>query len=92
MTCYQEFTCPKCGINPSKSGQSTQGIQRYRCQNQYCPTKTFMLEYCYNAYEPSTKKQIVDMAINSSSIRDTARTLQINKNTVISTLRIVLFK
>ena len=46
-----------------------------------------MLEYCYNAYEPSTKKQIVDMAINSSGIRDTAKTLQINKNTVISTLK-----
>ena len=46
-----------------------------------------MLEYCYNAYEPGIKEQIVDMAINSSGIRDTAKVLQINKNTVIRTLK-----
>jgi len=78
----------------TKSGWSAQGIQRYRCQNQDCPTKTFMLEYCYNAYEPGIKEQIVDMAINSSGIRDTARVLQINKHSDqdIYKKRIVLFK
>jgi IS1 family transposase len=46
-----------------------------------------MLNYCYKAYEPGIKEQVVDMAINSSGIRDTARVLKINKNTVISTLK-----
>lgn len=88
MTCYQEITCPNCCSNHiTKSGWSTQGIQRYRCQKQDCPTKTFMLKYCYKAYEPGIKEQIVDMAINSSGIRDTARVLKINKNTVIRTLK-----
>jgi transposase-like protein len=70
-----------------RSGWSERGIQRYRCQQQDCPTKTFMQEYHYKAYEPGIKEQIVEMAINSSGIRDTARVLKINKNTVISTLK-----
>jgi len=46
-----------------------------------------MLDYCYKGYEPGIKKQIVEMAINGSGIRDTARVLNINKNTVINTLK-----
>jgi transposase-like protein len=46
-----------------------------------------MQEYRYKAYEPGIKEKIVDMAINSSGIRDTARVLKINKNTVIRTLK-----
>jgi len=46
-----------------------------------------MLNYRYKACEPGIKEQVVDMAINGSGIRDTARVLKINKNTVISTLK-----
>jgi len=88
MTCYQEITCPKCGGNTiAKSGFSAHGVRRYRCRQADCPTKTFMLNYRYRAYEPGIKAQVVEMAINSSGIRDTARVLKINKNTVISTLK-----
>lgn len=88
MTCYQEITCPNCYSNDiTKSGRSARGAQRYRCQHAGCPTQTFMLNYLYKAYEPGIKEQIVDMAINSSGIRDTARVLKVNKNTVISTLK-----
>lgn len=79
---------PNCYSNAiTKSGRSLNGIQRYRCQHSDCPTQTFMLKYRYKAYEPGIKAQIVDMAINSSGIRDTARVLKINKNTVINTLK-----
>jgi transposase-like protein len=88
MTCYQEITCPKCGDNHiTKSGLSPLGIQRYRCQNPDCPTKTFMLNYQYKAYEPGIKERVVEMAVNSSGVRDTARALKISKGTVISTLK-----
>jgi transposase-like protein len=88
MTCYQEITCPVCGSNPiMKAGRSTEGTQRYRCQHPDCDTKTFMLNYRYKACELGIKEQVVDMAINGSGIRDTARVLKINKNTVISTLK-----
>jgi len=70
-----------------KSGRSAEGTQRYRWQNPDCTTKTFMLAYRYKACEPGIKEQVVDMAINGSGIRDTARVLKINKNTVISTLK-----
>ncbi len=46
-----------------------------------------MLDYRYKAYEPGIKEKIVEMAINNSGIRDTARVLKINKNTVIRTLK-----
>ena len=46
-----------------------------------------MLQYHHKAYAFGVKKQIIDMAINASGIRDTARVLGINKNTVISTLK-----
>jgi transposase-like protein len=88
MTCYQEITCPDCGSSDiMKSGRSGVGTQRYRCRNPDCTTKTFMLDYRYKACEPGVKEQVVDMAINGSGIRDTARVLKINKNTVISTLK-----
>lgn len=70
-----------------KSGRSGLGTQRYRCRNPECSTKTFMLAYRYKACEPGIKDQVVDMAINGSGIRDTARVLKINKNTVINTLK-----
>ena len=47
----------------------------------------FMLKYRYRAYEPGTKEKIIDMAINSAGIRDTARVLKIDKGTVINTLK-----
>ncbi len=46
-----------------------------------------MLEYRYKAYEPGVMDQVIDMAINGSGIRDTARVLKINKNTVIHALK-----
>jgi transposase-like protein len=88
MTCYQEITCPTCKSNDiGTAGHSANGVPRYLCKKTECSTKSFMLEYRYRAYEPGIKTQVVDMAINGSGIRDTARVLGINKNTVISTLK-----
>ncbi|MSP27797.1 MAG: IS1 family transposase, partial [Methylococcales bacterium] len=87
MSCYQEITCPFCKSNQmGKSGRHATGEPRYRCRNPLCMTKTFMLSYRSRACEVGIKTKIVNMAINGSGIRDTARVLKINKNTVISTL------
>ncbi len=45
-----------------------------------------MLTTRYRAYREGIKEQAVEMAINGSGIRDTARALKIDKNTIISTL------
>jgi transposase-like protein len=88
MACYQKVTCPHCGSDHIiKFGTSPKGEQRYRCQNSDCTTTTFMQAYCYKAYEPGMKARIVDMAINGSGIRDTARVLKVSLNTVIATLK-----
>ncbi|MCK5813781.1 MAG: IS1 family transposase [Cocleimonas sp.] len=76
MKYYQEISglyCKK--TNLGKAGKSTKGVQRYFCKNEACETYTFMLEYSSKAYEAGIKKKIVEMAINGSGIRDTARVL-----------------
>ena len=86
--CTTQVHCPQChGTKIKNFGYSKHGIPRYRCCNDECETKTFMLEYRYKAYEPGIKKKVVEMAINGSGIRDTSRVLGINKKTVINTLK-----
>lgn len=88
MIHYQEITCPICKGNQTiKAGRSSKGTQRYQCQQEDCLKNTFMLEYRYRACETGTKEKIIDMAINSAGIRDTARVLKIDKGTVINTLK-----
>jgi IS1 family transposase/transposase-like protein len=80
--------CPQCESDQvAKRGKTEQGKQRYICLNQGCPTKTFILDYSYNGYLPKIKKQIIDMALNGSGIRDTARVLNISPSTVISEIK-----
>ena len=79
-------SCRYCGKPEAvrRKGRSTQGHQRYRCEN--CK-RTFQLDYNKRAYEPGIKEQVIHMALNGSGIRDTARVLGINMNTVMSTLK-----
>ena len=79
-------SCRYCGQPEAvrRKGLSTHGHQRYRCEN--CK-RTFQLDYNKRAYEPGIKEQVIDMALNGSGIRDTARVLRINMNTVMSTLK-----
>ena len=76
-----------CPVLLDQNRYSTSGERRYRCDNPACLTKSFMLTYRYKAYQPGIKEQVVEMAINSSGIRDTARVLGIAKGTVISTVK-----
>ena len=88
MACYQEVLCPRCQSNSViKIGRTKHDIQRYRCKYEDCSITSFQLAYRYNAYHPHIQKQMIDMAINGSGIRDTARVLSIDKNTVISALK-----
>ena len=77
--------CPCCrSDNVVKRGMTDNGKQRYLCQKEGCIRKTFILDYTYLGYVPEVKKKIIDMAMNSSGIRDTARTLEISHTTVIN--------
>ena len=53
MKCYEKVECPKCGSDEiGKSGRNENGVQRYRCRNEECEKKTFILKYRYKAWEP----------------------------------------
>lgn len=80
--------CPLCKSDKVvKHGVSDEGKQRYQCKNSACSKNTFLLNYSYSAYCAGTKEKIIEMTLNGSGIRDTARVLGINMNTVMSELK-----
>src|SRR4029077_20401272 len=70
-----------------RHGTTPEGKQRYRCRE--CPERgrTFLLEYAYAGQSPAIKQQIIDMAMNASGIRDTARVLRVSPTTVLKELK-----
>jgi transposase-like protein len=80
--------CPHChSDHVIKGGKTKAGQQRYKCQNGDCPHYSFQLDLLYKGRAPAIKEQIVDMSLNGSGIRDTARVLKISPTTVINTLK-----
>jgi transposase-like protein len=76
---HQLVVCPYChGTQVSKRGKTETGKQRYRCQNEDCSHHSFLLEPAYKGRLPEIKQQIVEMSLNGSGVRDTARVLHIS--------------
>ncbi|WP_157879484.1 IS1 family transposase [Xenorhabdus poinarii] len=65
-----------------KHGKGKGGHPRYRC---FSCHRTFQLDYSYRACHAGIKEQVVDLAMNNSGIRDTARALHISINAVVRT-------
>jgi transposase-like protein len=84
----QVLHCPHCqSTDIVRHGTTRHGKQRYRCRT--CPEhgRTLLLEYAYAGQSPEIKRQIVDMAVNASGIRATARVLHVSPSTVIKELK-----
>ena len=80
--------CTQCGTNQVvKRGKTGNGKQRYLCQNPDCACKTFILDVEYKGRLPEVKEQIVEMALNGSGVRDTARVLGVSTRTVSNELK-----
>jgi transposase-like protein len=80
--------CPTCdGVEVVKYGKTAEGKQRYLCHNQECSCCTFILKHFYQGRLSQVKQQIVEMALNGSGIRDTARVLKVSPSTVIEQLK-----
>ena len=56
-------------------------------ENTACTPQSFLLEYRYQGRLPEVKQQIIDMSLNASGVRDTARVLRISTDTVLRELR-----
>jgi transposase-like protein len=80
--------CPYChGTDIVRHGKTPQGKQRYRCRETACQGRTFLLDYSYPGQSQYIKEQMVEMALNASGIRDTARVLHVSPTTVIKELK-----
>jgi insertion element IS1 protein InsB len=80
--------CPVCkGTTLIKHGKTSDGKQRYLCQETACSMKTFIREYTQLGRWPEVKEQIIEMSLNGSGIRDTARVLKISPTTVIKEIK-----
>ena len=85
----QVVHCPYCQeTDIVRHGTTPEGKQRYRCRT--CRGgrgRTFLLAYASAGQSSAVKQQIVDMALNASGIRDTARVLHVSPTTVIKELK-----
>jgi IS1 family transposase len=70
-----------------KAGKQANGAQRYQCQNEQCVRRIFLLQYQDRGRALEIRRLVVDMAINGSGIRGTARVLRISPTTVIAVLK-----
>src|SRR5262249_13991552 len=85
---YVPVQCPYChSTEVIKAGKQANGAQRYRCQNGQCARRIFLLQYQDRGRAPEIRRQVADLAINGSGIRDTARVLRISPTTVIAVLK-----
>ena len=71
----------------TKRGKTATGKQRYRCHNTECAHQSFLLDPTSKGRLPAIKQQVIDMSLNGSGIRDTARVLKISPTTVINELK-----
>lgn len=85
---FQVIHCPNChGTDIVKFGKTRQGKQRFQCRGSICDGRTFIKDHSYPGRGRQVKQQIVDMALNGSGIRDTARVLHVSPTTVIRELK-----
>ena len=59
-------------------GSASNGKARYRCQQTETWGRTVMRVYAYAGRTPHVQRQIVEMALTGSGVRDTARVLQVS--------------
>jgi transposase-like protein len=80
--------CPYCQSGQViKGGKTDTGKQRYRCHNPSCSHQSFLLDSAYKGRSPQVKQQVIELSLNGSGVRDTARVLGISPTTVIQELK-----
>lgn len=84
----QKVLCPFCGsAQVVFNGKDKRGNQRCICKNPDCEHTTFALKYINNGSKPGIEEKIITNTMNGAGVRDTARSLHVSKDKVISVLR-----
>jgi IS1 family transposase/transposase-like protein len=79
MQHQETIHCPHCeGTDLQKNGK-VKGVQNFFCKS--C-RRYFKRAYRYRVYQPGVREEIDKLTLNGSGVRDVARVLNINKNTV----------
>jgi len=66
----QPIHCIHChGTDIVKFGKTPEGKQRYKCREDACNGRTFILNYSHLGRLRGTKQQIIDMAMNGSGVQ-----------------------
>ena len=80
--------CPHCQSEQIvKRGKTRRGTPRSLCQNTAGTTGSFLLDSRNLGGLPEVKPTLIDMSLNASGMRDTARVLRISTDTVLSELK-----
>jgi transposase-like protein len=80
--------CPHCQSEEVvKYGWASNGKERFRCQQRARCGRTFLRPYAYPGRVPEVKRQIIEMTLKGSGVRDIARVLRVGPNTVINELK-----
>jgi IS1 family transposase/transposase-like protein len=88
MTTFIAVRCLHCHSDQVvKRGKTARGTQHYLCQNRECAADSFLLDYRNRGWLPEVKQLIIEMSLNASGVRDTARSLHISTDTVLSELK-----
>ena len=84
----EAIRCPHCQSETVvKYGKASNGKERFRCQQVEQCGRTFIRGYAYPGRTPEVKRQIVEMTLNGSGVREIARVLQVSPTTVIGELK-----
>jgi len=80
--------CRKCTSHEVvRYGRQANGEPRYRCNPVDCERSIFLMRYHKIGRLPEVKRQRVDMTLNGSGIRDTARVIGVSPTTIMSPLK-----
>ena len=80
--------CPHCNSDQViKGGQARRWETALPLSESSMFARSFVLKPAYVGRLPAVKQQIIDMALNGSGVRDTARVLGVSTSTVIKELK-----
>ena len=89
---YVASASPWISLAPPIGGDASLGVCTRASREETAPLelysyRSFVLDPAYKGRLPQIKEQVLDMALNGSGIRDTARVLKISPTTVINELK-----